>query len=45
MPDISPVYRHRNPQASQYYHKVFRMLLRKGKITEEVVKLIMSWRH
>ena len=28
-----------------FQHKVLKMLLRKGKITEEVVKLIMSWRH
>lgn len=26
-------------------HKVLRMLLRKGRITEEVAKLILSWRH
>jgi len=28
-----------------FQHKVLGMLLRKGKITEEVVKLILSWRH
>ena len=28
-----------------FQHKVLGMLLRKGEITEEVVKLIMSWRH
>ena len=28
-----------------FQHKVLGMLLRKGKITEEVVNLIMSWRH
>ena len=28
-----------------FQHKVLGMLLRKGKIAEEVVKLIMSWRH
>lgn len=26
-------------------HKVLRMLLGKGKIREELVKLIMSWQH
>ena len=26
-------------------HKVLWMLLRKGKITEDVIKLIMTWRH
>ncbi len=33
------------PLARIFQHKVLGMLLRKGKITEEVVKLIMSWRH
>jgi len=28
-----------------FQHKVLSMLLRKGKITEEVAKLILSWRH
>jgi Putative transposase len=28
-----------------FEHKVLKMLVRKGKITQEVVKLIMSWRH
>ena len=33
------------PLEKIFQHKVLGMLLRKGKITEEVVKLIMSWRH
>ena len=33
------------PLKKIFQHKVLGMLLRKGKITEEVVKLIMSWRH
>ena len=33
------------PLEKLFQHKVLGMLLRKGKITEEVVKLIMSWRH
>ncbi|MBU2499065.1 MAG: transposase [Proteobacteria bacterium] len=28
-----------------FKHTIFKMLLRKGKITEKVVKLIMSWQH
>jgi Putative transposase len=28
-----------------FQHKVLKRLLRKGKLTEEVVKLILSWRH
>ena len=28
-----------------FRHKVFRMLLSKGKITEELVSMLMSWRH
>jgi hypothetical protein len=28
-----------------FQHKVLGMLLRKGKITEEIAKLIMSWRY
>ena len=28
-----------------FAHKVLNMLLRKGKISEEVIKLILSWRH
>ena len=33
------------PLEKIFQRKVLGMLLRKGKITEEVVKLIMSWRH
>jgi len=33
------------PLEKIFQHKVLGMLLRKGKITEEVVKLILSWRH
>ena len=33
------------PLEKIFQHKVLGMLLRKGKITEEVGKLIMSWRH
>jgi len=33
------------PLEKIFQHKVLGMLLRKGKISEEVVKLIMSWRH
>jgi hypothetical protein len=28
-----------------FQHKVLKMLVRKGKISEELIKLIMSWRH
>jgi hypothetical protein len=28
-----------------FQHKILKMLLRKRKITEEVAKLILSWRH
>ncbi|MEW6665471.1 MAG: transposase [Thermodesulfobacteriota bacterium] len=28
-----------------FQHRVLKMLLRKGKITEEVARLILSWRH
>jgi len=33
------------PLEKIFQHKVLGMLLREGKITEEVVKLIMSWGH
>ncbi len=33
------------PLEKIFQHDLLGMLLRKGKITEEVVKLIMSWRH
>ena len=33
------------PLEKIFQHKVLGMLLRKGKIAEEVIKLIMSWRH
>jgi len=28
-----------------FRHKVFKMLLKKGKITEEVVKMLSAWKH
>jgi len=28
-----------------FRHKVFKMLLSKGKITEGLVRMLMSWRH
>jgi len=28
-----------------FRHKVFRMLLSKGKITQDLVNMLMSWRH
>ena len=28
-----------------FRHKVFKMLLSKGKITEDLVNMLMSWRH
>lgn len=28
-----------------FRHKVFRMLLKKGKITEEMVRMLLTWRH
>jgi hypothetical protein len=34
-----------DPLEKLFQHKVLKMLLRKGKITQEVVKLILSWRH
>ena len=33
------------PLEKVYQQTVLKMLLRKGKITEEVLKLILSWRH
>jgi hypothetical protein len=33
------------PLEKTFQHKVLGMLLRKGKITEEMGKLIVSWRH
>jgi Putative transposase len=33
------------PLEKVFQHMVLKMLLRKGKISEEVIKLIMSWRH
>ena len=36
---------HTKPLEKIFQHKVLGMLLRKGKIREEVGKLIMSWRH
>jgi hypothetical protein len=33
------------PLEKIFQHKVLGILLREGKITQEVVKLIMSWRH
>jgi hypothetical protein len=33
------------PLEEMFQHKVLKMLMRNGKITEEVVKLILSWRH
>jgi hypothetical protein len=33
------------PLEKIFQHKILGMLLRKGEITEEVVRLIMSWRH
>jgi hypothetical protein len=33
------------PLEEVFQHTVLKMLLRKGKITEEVAKLILSWRH
>jgi hypothetical protein len=33
------------PLEEVFHHTVLKLLLRKGKITEEVVKLILSWRH
>jgi hypothetical protein len=36
-----------DPQALEeiFKHKVFRLLISKGKITEDMVKLLKSWRH
>jgi hypothetical protein len=36
-----------DPQALEeiFRHKVFRLLISKGKITEDIVKLLKSWRH
>jgi hypothetical protein len=28
-----------------FRHKVFKMLLGKGKITEEMIRMLSSWRH
>jgi hypothetical protein len=28
-----------------FWHKVFKVLLSKGKITEEMVGMLMSWHH
>ena len=28
-----------------FRHKVFKMLLSKGKITEELIDMVMTWRH
>jgi hypothetical protein len=28
-----------------FRHKVFRMLLAKGKVTEEMIRMLSAWRH
>ena len=36
---------HRKDMEKIFRHKVFKMLLSKGKITQDLVNMLMSWRH
>jgi hypothetical protein len=36
---------HKKPLEEIFRHKVFKMLISKGKITQDLVGMLMSWRH
>jgi len=43
-PGVAPRF-HTKPLEEIFRHKVFKVLLSKGKITQDLVNMLMSWRH